>query len=55
MPDIGAPLRRDGNAVDLEAEMSRLSQSDLHYAAVLKLLTRKLLMLKSVATEGGRS
>lgn len=50
-----AALRRDGNAVDVEAEMAALAETELHYSAMLKLLTRKLLMLKSVATEGGRS
>lgn len=50
-----AALRRDGNAVDVEAEMATLAETELHYSAMLKLLTRKLLMLKSVATEGGRS
>jgi len=51
----GPPLRRDGNAVDVEAEMVRLAQSDLHYSALIKLLTRKLSMLKTVATEGNKT
>lgn len=46
------PLRRDGNGVDLEAEMVQLSESQLHYAAVTKLLAHKFQMLKTVATEG---
>jgi flagellar basal-body rod protein FlgB len=51
----GLALRRDGNAVDVEAEMVRLSESELHYSALIKLLSRKLTMLKSVATEGNKT
>jgi flagellar basal-body rod protein FlgB len=51
----GLPLRRDGNAVDLETEMAELAESSLQYQAVTRLLSRKLQMLRSVATEGGRS
>jgi flagellar basal-body rod protein FlgB len=50
----GPPLRRDGNAVDLETEMTELAESSLQYQAATRLLTRKLQMLRSVATEGGR-
>ena len=52
--DGSGALRGDGNGVDLEAEMVRMSESELHYSALLKLMGRKLSMLKSVATEGGR-
>jgi flagellar basal-body rod protein FlgB len=55
VPDGSGALRGDGNGVDLESEMVRLSESELHYAALLKLMSRKLAMIKSVATEGGRS
>ena len=51
----GLPLRRDGNAVDVETEMVRLAESELHYSALIKLLSRKLSMLKAVATEGNRT
>ena len=47
-------LRRDGNAVDLETEMVELAESSTHYDALLRLLSKKLQMLKSVATEGGK-
>lgn len=50
----GGALRRDGNGVDLEAEMVQLSESQLHYAAVTKLLAHKLQMFKTVATEGAK-
>jgi flagellar basal-body rod protein FlgB len=54
VPDGSGPLRGDGNGVDLEAEMVRMAESELHYSALLKLMSRKLTMMKSVATEGGR-
>ncbi|MEN6545010.1 MAG: flagellar basal body rod protein FlgB [Armatimonadia bacterium] len=47
-------LRRDGNAVDLETEMVALAESSTHYNALIRLLSKKLQMLKSVATEGGK-
>lgn len=50
----GPALRRDGNAVDIEAEMVRLAESSLHYHALIKLLSHKLQMLRTVATEGGK-
>jgi flagellar basal-body rod protein FlgB len=50
----GPGLRRDGNAVDLESEMVTLAESQLHAAALVKLLAHKLRMIRSVATEGGK-
>jgi flagellar basal-body rod protein FlgB len=50
--DSPGPLRRDGNGVDVEQEMVNLSESQLQYAALTKLLAHKYQMLKSVATEG---
>lgn len=50
----GPALRRDGNAVDLETEMSQLVESGLQYQVLTRLLSRRLQMLRSVATEGGR-
>ncbi len=51
----GLPLRRDGNAVDVEREVVRLAESELHYSALIKLLARKFSLLKSVATEGNKT
>lgn len=53
VPDQSGALRGDGNGVDLEGEMVRLAESELHYSALLKLMTHKLNMIKSVATGGG--
>lgn len=51
----GPALRRDGNAVDLETELGELAESGLQFQAVTRLLSRKLAMLRSVATEGGKA
>ena len=50
----GPALRRDGNAVDIETEMSELAQSGLQYQTLIRLLSKKLQILRSVATEGGK-
>lgn len=47
-------LRRDGNGVDIEREMVDLSESNLQHHVLVRLLSKKLQMLKSVATEGGK-
>jgi flagellar basal-body rod protein FlgB len=51
---VAAPLRRDGNAVDIEHEMVALAESGLNHQVLVRLLSKKMQMLKSVATEGGR-
>ena len=50
-----AALRRDGNAVDIEHEMVALAESGLQHQVLVRLLSKKMQMLKSVATEGGRT
>lgn len=47
-------LRRDGNGVDIEREMVELAESSLQHRVLVRLLSKKLQMLKNVATEGGR-
>ena len=42
-------LRNDGNTVDVESEMTALAESQLKYAAVSRLLSGKLGMLRDVA------
>lgn len=46
-------IRNDGNQVDLESEMSALAQTQLQYAAVGRLMTGRLAMLRDAIT-GGR-
>lgn len=50
----GAALRRDGNGVDIEQEMVELSSSTLQHHVLLRLLGKRMQMLRSVATEGGK-
>ena len=50
----GISLRRDGNGVDIEREMVELAESSLQHRVLVRLLSKKLQMLKNVATEGGR-
>lgn len=50
----GGALRRDENAVDVEAEISALTECTLHFAALIRLLNHKLRMLRTVATEGNK-
>ncbi len=47
-----APLRRDGNNVDLEAELIALGDNSLRYKLLTKLLHKKLQMLHE-AIKGG--
>ena len=42
----------DGNAVDLDAQMARMSQNALLYRASTKLMSKKLALLRYAVTEG---
>jgi flagellar basal-body rod protein FlgB len=44
----GVSTRIDGNAVDVEAQMTSLAETQLKYAAVSRMLTGKLQQLKDV-------
>ncbi len=44
-------LRRDGNNVDVEAEMAYLAETALRYQALSTLASKKLAMLRLVAQE----
>jgi len=46
-------LRGDGNTVDIDKEMSKLSENSLMYNASAQILSRKFQSLKSVITGGG--
>ncbi len=47
-------INNDGNTVDLEKEMSSLSENTLLYKAALELINKKIAALKYAASEGGR-
>jgi len=49
-PDVA--VNGDGNTVDLEKEMSALSENTIMYRAALQLINKKLAALKYAATEG---
>jgi flagellar basal-body rod protein FlgB len=46
-------VNNDGNTVDLEREMTSLSENNLLYKSALQLINKKMAALKYVATEGG--
>lgn len=45
-------INNDGNTVDLEREMSNLSENTIMYKAALSLINKKLAALRYAATEG---
>ncbi len=45
-------INNDGNTVDLEREMSSLSENTIMYKAALSLINKKLAALRYAATEG---
>jgi flagellar basal-body rod protein FlgB len=47
-------VNNDGNTVDLEKEMSNLSENTIMYRAALELINKKIAALKYAASEGGR-
>lgn len=51
-PDIA--LNNDGNTVDLEKEMSKLTENSIMYKAAIQLINKKMAQLKYAASNGGR-
>ena len=55
-PDIYAnpegAVNNDGNSVDLEREMSALSENAILYKTALQLINKKMAALKYAASEG---
>jgi flagellar basal-body rod protein FlgB len=47
-------VNNDGNTVDLEKEMSNLSENTIMYKAALELINKKIAALKYAVSEGGR-
>lgn len=47
-------VRRDGNNVDIEREMTDLVETTLRYSATTRILNRKLALLRFVISEGQR-
>lgn len=47
-------INNDGNTVDLEREMTALTENNLLYKSALQLINKKMAALKYAATEGSR-
>ncbi len=47
-------FQRDGNGVDVDAEMARLSETVIEYNTLAQLLTARLSILRAAVTEGRR-
>ena len=45
-------MNNDGNTVDLEKEMSALSENAIMYKTALQLINKKMAALKYAASEG---
>ncbi len=50
--DPEGAVNNDGNTVDMEKEMSALSENAIMYKAALQLINKKMAALKYAATEG---
>jgi flagellar basal-body rod protein FlgB len=46
----GGSARADGNNVDIDLEMSEMAETGVRYQALTELVSKKLLLLKSIAT-----
>jgi flagellar basal-body rod protein FlgB len=52
--DLRSAPGRDGNAVDLDRETTRMVENSLRFDAASRILAHKLALLKYVVTEGGK-
>jgi flagellar basal-body rod protein FlgB len=50
--DVHATLKTDGNSVDVDTEMSRLSQNALKIVALSQIIAKKYAGLRAVITDG---
>lgn len=49
-PRAGGVLRADGNNVDIDVEMSQMVETGIRYQALTQAVSKKLLLLKTIAT-----
>lgn len=49
-PRSGGVLRADGNNVDIDVEMSQMVETGIRYQALTQAVSKKLLLLKTIAT-----
>jgi flagellar basal-body rod protein FlgB len=52
--DTSAPARADGNTVDLDLQMAKLSENAGRYTALARILSTRLALMRAAITEGGR-
>jgi flagellar basal-body rod protein FlgB len=52
--DEGAPMRPDGNTVDIDYEMAQLAENQIRFQALSQLISGRYQSLKTVITGGGR-
>lgn len=49
-----APMRLDGNTVDIDYEMAQLAENQIRFQALSQMITGRYQSLKTVITGGGR-
>jgi flagellar basal-body rod protein FlgB len=52
--EMDAPMKKNGNSVDLEQNMTELSKNALQYITMVQFLNQRLKTLRSSISEGGR-
>ncbi|QIA26931.1 flagellar biosynthesis protein FlgB [Thermaerobacter sp. PB12/4term] len=52
--ETGSSLRNDGNNVDLDVEMARMAENGVHYQALVRQLSDRIALLRTVIAEGRR-
>jgi flagellar basal-body rod protein FlgB len=50
MPRTGGSVRADGNNVDVDQELTQMAETGIRFQALTQLVSKKLLLLKSIAT-----
>lgn len=53
-PDEDAPMRPDGNTVDIDYEMAQLAENQIRFQAISQLIAGRYQSLRTVITGGGR-
>ena len=54
MVEMDAPLKKNGNSVDLEQNMTELTKNALQYITLVQYLNQRLKTLRASISEGGR-
>ena len=54
MVEMDAPMKKNGNSVDLEQNMTELTKNALQYITLVQYLNQRLKTLRASINEGGR-